>query len=65
MKTIIAMLMLITFAATAGQVALDESLEKFEKLCTSSKDEVIRSTNCKLAKMQEKAMKLSQAQAVK
>lgn len=65
MKTIIAMLMLITFTATAGQVSLDKSLEKFEKLCASSKDAAIRSTNCKLAEMQKKAMKLSQAQTIK
>lgn len=57
--------MLITLTATAGQVEQDKSLEKFEKLCTLAKDSVIRTTNCKLAQMQRKAMALSKTQDIK
>ncbi len=57
--------MLITLTATAGQVEQDKSLEKFEKLCTLAKDSVTRTTNCKLAQMQRKAMALSKTQDIK
>lgn len=65
MKKIIAFLILIPFAATADQLVSDKSLERFEQLCASSKDPVIRSTNCKLAEMQRKGMTISKAQATK
>jgi hypothetical protein len=65
MKKIIAFLMLIPFAATADHVEADKSLVRFEKLSASSNDPVIRSTNCKLAKMQRNAMTISKAQAIK
>jgi len=65
MKRIITLLILIPFAATADHVDPDNSLEKFENLCSSSKDPFIRATNCKLAKMQRKAMTLTKAQTIK
>ncbi|WP_173238688.1 hypothetical protein [Legionella antarctica] len=64
MKKIIAFLILMPFAATADHVKTDKSLEIFEKLCASSKDPLIRSTNCKLAENQRKAMIISKAQAI-
>jgi len=65
MKKIIAFLMLMPFVVTADQVGSDEPLVKFEQLCASSKDPVIRSTNCKLAEMQRKAITISKAQTMK
>ena len=57
--------MLIPFATSADQLESEKSLMKFEKLCASSKDPMVRSTNCKLVKMQRKAMIISKAQATK
>jgi len=65
MKKIVTLLMLIPFATSADQLESEKSLMKFEKLCASSKDPMVRSTNCKLVKMQRKAMIISKAQATK